>query len=61
MDSQVKTHKLDKALVVTKAEEGRQVVRVVFLKINSRELAIAENVAVDATSNVWELGNPVRK
>ena len=59
MDRQVETHEFDESLVITKAKESRQVVRIILLEVDRRELAIAENVAVNATSNVRELGDPV--
>jgi hypothetical protein len=61
VDSQVKTHEFNETLVVAKAEQSRQVVRVVLLKVDSRQLAIAKDVAVDAASNVRQLGNPEPK
>lgn len=59
MDGDVKTHQLDERLVLAKPKKVGQVVRVIFGRINGRELALSVQVAVDATSNVGKLGDPV--
>lgn len=58
MDSQVQAHKFDETLLVTKAKKGGQVIRVILLKVNGGKLAIREDIAVDATSNIGQFSNP---
>lgn len=60
MDGDIETEKLDKAGIVTKAKQRRQVVGVILVGINGRELALSEDVAVDTTSNVGQFCDPVR-
>ena len=58
MNSDVESEQFDKRLVVTEAEQSRQVPRVILVSINGRELALAVYIAIDAASNVGEFGNP---
>lgn len=58
MDGDVETHELDEGLVVTEAEESRQVPGVVLVGVDGGELALAVDVAEDTTGDVGELGDP---
>jgi len=58
VNGDVETEKLDEARVFAKAKESGQVVRVILGGIDRRKLSAAENIAVDATSNVGELSDP---
>lgn len=59
MDNKVQPHQIDEILVPTKAELVRQVVTVVLVLFNRRNLSIFEDIAVDFGSNGGELGNKV--
>ena len=59
VDGDVETHELNEGLVVTEAEEGGQVGGVVLVEVNGGDLALAKDIAVDATGNVRELGDPI--
>jgi hypothetical protein len=60
VDGDVESEKLNKTFVVTEAEEGREVVGVIFRRIDGWEFALAEDIAVDTTGNVGQFGNPAR-
>ena len=55
MDGDVEAHELDKGGVLAKAEEGGEVVGVVLLEVDRRELTLAVDVAVDAAGDVGQL------
>jgi len=57
----VKAEKLNKAFTVSKPKEVCKIPGIILGGINGRELALAENIAVDATSNIGELGNTMMK
>lgn len=59
VNGQVETHQLNKVLVVTESELVGQVEGIVLVLLDSGDLAILEDVAVDAGSNGRELGNEV--
>jgi hypothetical protein len=59
VDGQVETHQLNKVLVVTESELVSQVEGIILVLLDSGDLAILEDVAVDAGSNGGELGNEV--
>lgn len=59
VDGEVQTHKFNKVLVAFEAQELREVVRVVLVGFNFGQLAILVDVAVDASSNLGQLGNQV--
>jgi hypothetical protein len=58
VDGNVEPHEFNKCSIVTKAEQSGKVVRVVLLHVNRRELTATIDIAVNATCNVWKLGNP---
>ena len=58
MDGDVESEQLNKTFVVTESEEGCQVVRIVLCDIDGWEFTLAEDITVDATSNVGQFGNP---
>jgi hypothetical protein len=55
MNSDVKPHELNKASVITKAEQCGEIVRVILLCINRRKLASAIDIAVNAARDVRQL------
>ena len=57
VDSQVKTHELDKVRLVGITEEVGKVVGVILLEVDCRELVTAVHVAEYATGDVGQLGN----
>ena len=59
VDGQVQTHQLNKVLVVAESELVSQVEAIILVLLDSGDLAILEDVAVDAGSNGGELGNEV--
>lgn len=61
MDGDVEAEKFHKGLVVAKAEECSEVGRVVLGLVDGRKLALTKDVAVDATSNIRELGNTIKR
>lgn len=59
VDGEVESHQLNKVLVLGETELVGQVPRVVLVLLGGRDLAVLEDVAVDARGNVGELGNEV--
>ena len=58
MDGNVEPHELDKCLIVSKAEQCGEIVRVVFLQVNWWELSTTIDIAVYAARDAWQLRNP---
>ena len=58
MNGNVKPHELDKRSIVTKTEQGGEIVRVVFLQINWWELSTTIDIAVYAARDTWQLRDP---
>ena len=58
MDSNVESKQLDEGIVLAEAEKSCQVPRIILVGVDGRKLATAIDVAVDATSDAWQLGNP---
>lgn len=57
VDGQVQSHQLNKLLVLAKTEQSGQVGTVVQVLGNlASQLAVVENVSVDSSGNVWQLG-----
>lgn len=61
VDGKVESQKLDKLLVLAKSELGGKVLGVIGRGVSDTELAILENVAVDAGSNGGKLGEEVNR
>lgn len=59
VDGQVQPHELNEVLVLSEAELVGQVVGVVLVLLDGSDLAILEDVAVDAGGNGGQLGNEV--
>jgi hypothetical protein len=59
VDGEVESHQLNKVLVLGETELVGQVPRVILILLGGGDLAILEDVAVDARGNVGELGNEV--
>jgi hypothetical protein len=59
VDGQVQTHQLNEVLVAGEAELVGQVVGVILVLLDRGDLAIFEDVAVDAGSNGGQLGDEV--
>jgi hypothetical protein len=59
VDGEVKTHQFDKVLVVFVTQELGEVVRVILIGIDGRELTILVEVTVDTGGNLRELGDQV--
>lgn len=59
VNGKVKSQKLNKLLVLTKAEQRSKVLGVIDRSVSVTKLAIFENVAVNAGSNGGELGEEV--
>jgi hypothetical protein len=52
MDCDVEPHQFNKGFVITEAEEGCQIVGVVLCGIDGGKFAFAEDITVNAASNV---------
>lgn len=61
MDSNIEPKKLYESLIFTEAEECGKVMRVIFMRVDGRELAITEDIAINPTRDIWKLGNPETK
>ena len=61
VDGDVETEELNEGLVLAETKEGGEVPRVVLVGVDGRELTLAVDVLVDATSNVGKLGNPATR
>ena len=59
VNGQVQTHEFNKVLVAREAELVGQVERVVLVLLDSRDLAILEDVAVDLSGDGGQLGDQV--
>ena len=60
VDGEVKTHELNKVLVLAESEEVGQVGTIIQVGVDGGDLgAVLEDVLVDATGNVGELGNEI--
>lgn len=59
MDGEIKTEKLDKGRILAKTKEMGKVPRVVFGRVDSGGFAETVDIAVDAGSNIGELGNKI--
>jgi hypothetical protein len=59
VDGKVKTHQFNKVLVVFETKKLGEVVRVILVTIDGRELTILVDVTVDTGSNIGKLGNQV--
>jgi hypothetical protein len=57
----VEPEKFDEGGVIPKAKKGGQVLGVVLGWVNGGEFAFSEDVAVDATGDIWEFGNATRQ
>lgn len=57
VNGDVQSQKFNETLVVAKAEERSEIVGVVHLGVNSRQLASAKYIAVDTSGNVGEFRN----
>lgn len=61
VDGQVESHELNEVLVLGETELVGQVPRVVLVLLGGGDLAVLEDVAVDARSDVGKLGNEVHR
>lgn len=57
MDGDVETKKLHEGLICTEAEKRGKVMGIIFMRVDSRELAITKNIAINSSRNVRKLGN----
>ena len=57
MNGNVKTEKLHKGLVFAKAKKVGKIVRIIFVRVDSGELAVTENIAIDSSGDVGKLGD----
>lgn len=58
MYGDVEAHELDECLIIPEAKECGQVGGVVLRGVDGGKFTLAINVAVNATGNVRQLGNP---
>lgn len=58
MNGNVESKQLNKRLVVSETKECRKIPGIVLVSVDSREFALAVDIAIDTTSNVREFGNP---
>jgi hypothetical protein len=58
VDCDVETKELDECLVIPKAKEGCKVSRVIFTRVNGRQLSITKHIAEYTTGDVRQFGNP---
>jgi len=59
VDNEVKSHEVNKVLVVAETELVGEVVGVVLVLLDSGDLSILVDVSVDLGSNGWELSNEI--
>jgi len=59
MDGEIKTEKLDKGRILAKTKEMGKIPRVVFGRVDSGEFTETVDIAVDAGSDIRELGNNI--
>jgi len=59
MDGEIKTEKLDKGRILAKTKEMGKIPRVVFGRVDSGEFSETVDIAVDAGSDIRELGNNI--
>lgn len=59
MDGEIKTEKLDKGRILAKTKEMGKIPRVVFGRVDSGEFSKTVDIAVDAGSDIRELGNNI--
>jgi hypothetical protein len=59
VDSDVETKELNEGLVIPKAKEGCKVSRVIFTRVDGRQLAITKHIAEYTTGDVRQFGNPM--
>ena len=59
VNGDVQSHQLDKLLIVTVSEQGREVGRVILVLVNGRELAISKDISEDPSGDTREFGNEV--
>lgn len=57
MNGNVKTEKLHKGLVFTKAKKVGKIVRIIFVRVDSGELAVTKNIAIDSSGDVGKFGD----
>jgi len=57
VDGDIEPKKLHESLVFTKAKECGKIMRVVFMRVDGGELAIAEDIAINPTCNIGKLGD----
>ena len=58
VDGDVEAEKLNECWLIGEAKERCKVVGVVFGRVNCWQLARTKDVAVDASGDVWQLGDP---
>ena len=58
VNSDIETKELNKIFLLSEAEEVGKIPGIVLVWIDSWELATSVNIAVDATGNIWQFGNP---
>lgn len=61
MNGDVEPEELDEGRILSVAEECSQIPGVILAGVDSRDLALAVDVAEDAASNIRELGNPAQE
>ena len=58
MDGDIQAHEVNEGLVIAKAKQGGKIVGVIFSGVDSGELSLAKDVAVNSSCNIWELSDP---
>lgn len=61
VDGDVETEKLDEFWLIGEAKERCKVIGVVPVRVDYWQLARTKDVAVDTSSDVWQLGDPGRR
>lgn len=57
MNSDIKTEEFDETLAIGKAEEIREVPRVIFRGVDGRKFTFAKDIPVNTTSDVRKFGD----
>jgi len=60
VDGDIHAHEVNEGLVITKAKQRGKIVGVILSGVDGRELSLAEDVTVNPSCDIWELGDPRR-
>ena len=58
MDGDIQAHEVNEGLIITEAKQRCKIVGVIFGRVDGRELSLTEDVTVDSSCDIGELGDP---